>query len=443
MAACTWRWIPCKITELRLDKTLVCGQSFRWKERTPGIWTGVLAGYVWNLRQSDTQLFYQVVLPPHHADNITADKYAGITVKTEPFQITDNTKTVTHAKLVEKHSKKRSKIRTFPIKKERNDTEMIDKSLDQGATQVLDSDSVVKVSTQTDCHYQNEKLEKDITDTKDTPELEAILQDYFRLDVNLTDLYSTWSHSDPVFKRTATDFTGIRILRQDPVENLFSFICSSNNHISRISGMVERLCQAYGTKVTEYEGEPYFSFPSVKSLSGCDVEDTLRGLGFGYRAKYIGLTAKYIQENHSDRWLMGLRNLPYNETKSELMKLCGVGAKVADCVCLMSLDKLEAVPVDTHVWQIAARDYMPKLKQAKSLTDKLYAEIGDHFRELWGDKAGWAHTVLFTADLKKFKDKTDTKEKVLKAGPKKAKTKGQKRTKSLDNDGGKKAKKIS
>ena len=67
--------------------------------------------------------------------------------------------------------------------------------------------------------------------------------------------------------------------------------------------------------------------------------------------------------------------------------------QVADCVGLFCLDKTGSIPVDTHVWQIAARDYMPKLKQAKSLTDKLYEEIGDYFRELWGPYAGWAHSV--------------------------------------------------
>ena len=60
---------------------------------------------------------------------------------------------------------------------------------------------------------------------------------------------------------------------------------------------------------------------------------------------------------------------------------------------LFCLDKTDSIPVDTHVWQIAARDYMPKLNQAKSLTDKLYEEIGDHFRNLWGPYAGWAHSV--------------------------------------------------
>lgn len=74
----------------------------------------------------------------------------------------------------------------------------------------------------------------------------------------------------------------------------------------------------------------------------------------------------------------------------------------------MSLGHLQALPVDTHVFQIASRLYLPKLKSAKSVTDKIYNEIGDHFRELYGPLGGWAHTVLFCADLKKFQDGEST-----------------------------------
>ncbi|WAR32002.1 OGG1-like protein, partial [Mya arenaria] len=157
-----------------------------------------------------------------------------------------------------------------------------------------------------------------------------ILRDYLQLNVSLENMYELWSESDENFRNVARTFTGIRMLRQDPIECLFSFICSSNNNISRITSMVEKLASNYGEKIMELDGQEYFSFPQVSSLAKDGVEERLRTLGFGYRAKYI---------------------------------------QVADCVLLMCLDKPGAIPVDTHVWQIAARDYMPKLKQAKSLTD--------------------------------------------------------------------------
>lgn len=77
----------------------------------------------------------------------------------------------------------------------------------------------------------------------------------------------------------------------------------------------------------------------------------------------------------------------------------------------MSLDKHSAIPVDTHVWQIAARDYMPNLRLVKSINDKVYKQIGDFFRELYGEYAGWAHSVLFSGDLKKFEEFPNSKKK--------------------------------
>lgn len=129
----------------------------------------------------------------------------------------------------------------------------------------------------------NKKSKDNVTCNGDFMSNQEILRDYFRLDINLSDLYKIWSSKDSHFKETARNFTGVRMLRQDPVENLFSFICSSNNHISRISGMVERLCERYGENVGEVEGQTYYSFPSVEALAGEDVEETLRKLGFGYR----------------------------------------------------------------------------------------------------------------------------------------------------------------
>lgn len=99
----------------------------------------------------------------------------------------------------------------------------------------------------------------------------------------------------------------------------------------------------------------------------------------------------------------------YRIAHEELLQLQGVGPKVADCVCLMGLGWSESVPVDTHVWQIAQRDYKFGKGKHKSLTKITYDAIGDHFRALWGREAGWAHSVLFTADLKSFSERLTTK----------------------------------
>ncbi|CAN0407425.1 unnamed protein product, partial [Discosporangium mesarthrocarpum] len=76
--------------------------------------------------------------------------------------------------------------------------------------------------------------------------------------------------------------------------------------------------------------------------------------------------------------------------------------KVADCVALFSLDQSSAIPVDVHVWRIACRDYDPTLKDCKSLTPGVYERVGDLFRERFGEHAGWAHSLLFAAELPAF-----------------------------------------
>lgn len=92
--------------------------------------------------------------------------------------------------------------------------------------------------------------------------------------------------------------------------------------------MVEKLCAKYG-KVIHKDGEDtFYSFPTVEALSGDSVEGELRTLGFGYRAKYISQTAKYVAKNHSADWLQSLRKAPYEEAHEALVKLPGVGAKV-------------------------------------------------------------------------------------------------------------------
>lgn len=332
-----WRSLELARSELRLEFTLACGQSFRWRETAEGHWTGVMGGRVWTLTQTDNRLWYYVY-------------------KTQQDS--------TH--------------RTWTDE---------------------DAISETKEAIKTEAYISKED--------------EMLLRDYFQLNVDMGELYREWGERDSHLKEVASIFSGVRMLRQDPTECLFSFICTSNNHISRIQGMIERLCQALGTHLCQLDETSYHDFPSFSALADTSVEARLRDLGFGYRAKFLQQSAKQILDVHGPQWLDGLRNVPYFEARDDLRSLPGVGTKVADCVCLMSLDKPDAVPIDTHVWQIAKRDYkFASTNGQKSLTDKLHRDIGDFFRKLWGPYAGWAQSVMFCADLKKFqklKERTDLK----------------------------------
>ncbi|KAK7867753.1 hypothetical protein R5R35_002255 [Gryllus longicercus] len=256
---------------------------------------------------------------------------------------------------------------------------------------------------------KNDKSINYLKKSSDTESTNALLTRYFRLnDINLEKSYDEWSSRDKHFKDVCSNFRGIRILDQDPVENVFSFICSSNNNISRISSMVQKMCSLFGEEIS-VNGKKYYDFPSVSSLADPVVEKQLRSAGFGYRAQYVHQSAVKLTELGGEKWLENLKSLSYDDARQQLMLLPGVGAKVADCVCLMSLGFLGAVPVDTHIFQVAAQWYLPSLRNSKTVTPRIHKEVGDFFRQLYGPYAGWAHTILFCSSLKTFAAPTKRK----------------------------------
>ncbi|KAL9604783.1 MAG: hypothetical protein Q9219_000231 [cf. Caloplaca sp. 3 TL-2023] len=348
MRSIAWRKLPVSLTELCLDTTLRCGQSFRWR-KVDDTWLCAIHGRVLSLRQDSTHLHYRASFPD-----------GSLEPPTPPLSTPAST----------------------------------------------------------------------VSPIEDTDDTEALVKHYLNLSPNLEDLYKQWASVDANFKKKAPRFAGIRILKQAAWEALVGFICSSNNNIIRISQMMEKLCIHYGILLGYVGSTPYYDMPSPSILADPKVESHLRQLGFGYRAKYLFQTALIVSHEHEQGWLDGLRNpespvlgktpFPagemrpegregYRKAHEELLSLQGVGPKVADCVCLMGLGWGEAVPVDTHVWQIAQRDYRFGKGKHSSLTKATYDAVGDRFRSLWGKEAGWAHSVLFTADLRAFSERLTSK----------------------------------
>lgn len=268
------------------------------------------------------------------------------------------------------------------------------------------------------------------------------LRDLFALWVPLGELHARFSALDGRYAQLHEHLPGARVMRQDPLECLVSFICSSNNNIQRISQMVDALCEELGEPLYPEpgvpnedlpKGTPFFrSFPTLNSLKHIS-EQRLRELGLGYRGAWVTQAIEKLYDISGDphKWLFHLREVPYGEAKRELLQLPGVGPKVAACVCLFSLDKHEAIPVDTHVWRIAQAHYghspsvrtrelfffffvfcfwflwfMAKNKkggplpaQGKSLTPKVMDRVEEDLQRTFGDYSGWAHNVLFAAEL--------------------------------------------
>ena len=153
------------------------------------------------------------------------------------------------------------------------------------------------------------------------------------------------------------------------------------------------------------ENHSIYSFPTLESLSSA-TEDDLRSMGLGYRAKYITETRDLLVKCGGNDYLLDLRTETDGQVVQEnLIQFSGIGRKVADCIALFSLDQDDAIPVDVHVQHIASRDYDPTvLGGAKSITPTIYKQVGDLFRTRFPSYAGWAHSLLFVAELPSFRD---------------------------------------
>ncbi len=238
------------------------------------------------------------------------------------------------------------------------------------------------------------------------PDQWDIIADYLRLGVDLEALYAAWQASGPEIAEATVAFRGLRILRQPPIECFFAFQCAACNTVAKIERTVSKLAERYGQAIdlsprhpTPDTRHPIFAFPTLAALAAAD-ETELRADLWGYRAPRVIHLARELLRDRPAGWLESLRQIPYAQAKAELTALHGVGAKLADCICLFSLDKDEAVPVDTHIRQIATRLFLPDLC-GKSLTPRIYNALADSYRDRFGPFAGWAQQYLFFNELRR------------------------------------------
>ena len=225
------------------------------------------------------------------------------------------------------------------------------------------------------------------THPDDESYLEPLLRDYLGLGVDLDRVYASLS-SDQRLRRAIAQYSGMRILRQDPWECLVSFICSSASNIPRITRNIESICASFGRRLGT-GGHVRHTFPTPPELADAGPR-RLRWLGLGYRAEYLAGTARTIAEGRLD--LMTLREASYEDALTELTALAGVGDKVANCVLLFSLDKPEAFPVDVWVQRALQEWYLDGSERRLSkLNMRLWA------RDRFGPHAGYANQYLFHA----------------------------------------------
>lgn len=219
-----------------------------------------------------------------------------------------------------------------------------------------------------------------------TTTIAPLLRNYLSLNVDLAEVYASLSR-DEHLRQPVERYRGMRVLRQDPWETTLSFLCSQNSNVQRVTKNVEDLCEAYGEPISPKLGTRY-TYPTPESLAGAG-EQALRDLGLGYRAKFIASVSAQVAGGGID--LFSLREAEYDEALETLTGLDGIGDKVANCIMLFSMDKLEAFPVDTHIAK-AVRDWYDFSDAAKtSNIQKIRGWAQKHF----GPYAGYANHYLF------------------------------------------------
>ena len=180
-------------------------------------------------------------------------------------------------------------------------------------------------------------------------DFEELWRKYFDFSRDYKSLYSKFSEDD-ILKEAVGEYSGIRLLRQETWETLCSFIISQNNNIPRIKGIISRLCESFGDCL----GGGFYTFPSAETISLL-AERELSPIRCGFRAKYIMDAARKTAGGEVN--LEALITLPIEEARVELMKIKGVGRKVAECVLLYGCGRFEAFPVDVWVKRILDEFY--------------------------------------------------------------------------------------
>ena len=221
---------------------------------------------------------------------------------------------------------------------------------------------------------------------------------YLRLDDDLPAIYSRIER-DRYVRAAVKRFCGLRLVRQEPWECLVSYICATFKNIPAIKQMILNLSRRFGSPLT-FEGERFYSFPEASVLAEARLHE-LRLCKLGYRAEYVRENARIVAKDMLN--LERLKDLPYMSAKRALVSLPGVGSKVAGCVLLFSLDKLEAFPIDVWMKRIMLKyysqhlepEFVERLKKRSSLSKSDYEVLDAFGRRYFGEYVGYAQEYLY------------------------------------------------
>jgi N-glycosylase/DNA lyase len=328
------------VPDFDLAATLDCGQAFRWKRGGDAWYVGVVGREVWRLRQEGHTLEWET--DPKPTPNPSKEGNFGL------------------------HSKKRN-----------------------SGLCTKNRDSVIPSSGGAGGGLSEMHITK-----------------YLSLDRSLPAIVATFPVDNAPLHAAVRRHWGLRVLRQEPWECLASFIASSSKQIVQIRQIVELLANRFGEPITNADGrarwpqraedprlgeatEPYHSFPSVGVIARASHEHLL-ACKLGFRAKYLLATARMI--DNGDVKLDALRSMEYERALEELVRLPGVGEKIANCVLLFSCGFDEAFPIDVWIERALRRLYFPRKHNVT------HRQLREFARSHFGPYAGWAQQCLFFSE---------------------------------------------
>ena len=225
--------------------------------------------------------------------------------------------------------------------------------------------------------------------------------DFFRLDDNFEKI-SNELKNDNYVRNALKMFPGLRLIRQNPFQCYISFIVSSNSNIPNIKSRLQNLCKTFGRRKM-VDGKEFFLFPEPSDLANASVLD-IKKCGLGYRAKAVKTASLSVLDRKID--FDFLKKIDYHAAKEELTKVFGIGNKVADCILLFSLEKLEAFPLDRWMLRILQKYYSKEFQiSTKTITEKTYNQLHENIVEHFGSYAGYAQQFLFKMERDIYKKK--------------------------------------
>ena len=230
--------------------------------------------------------------------------------------------------------------------------------------------TVYSLNQKADIYCQNDTIKIFTKDKK-------YFMNYFDFSTNYDRIKSSLSVY-PMLKSAINYGSGIRILRSDPLEMIIEFIISQNNNIPRIKNIIERICESFGENMGDY-----YAFPTLENLKNIPLE-FFKEINCGYRDTYLYESIAMINESVD---LDKINSLSTDDARRELMKLKGVGRKVADCILLFGYHKTDVFPTDTWVVQAYNKIYNTNCRDAIA--------ISKHFVEKFKDLSGYAQQYLY------------------------------------------------